>query len=46
MIPFIIARLFRALVVLFLTVTFVFVILRVSGDLPSRCWAISLRLKH
>lgn len=32
MISFIIARVFRALVVLFLTVTFVFVILRVSGD--------------
>jgi peptide/nickel transport system permease protein len=32
MIPFIIARFFRALVVLFLTVTFVFIILRVSGD--------------
>ncbi|MFK4808680.1 ABC transporter permease [Devosia sp. ZW T5_3] len=32
MISFILARLFRALVVLFLTVTFVFIVLRVSGD--------------
>lgn len=32
MISFILARLFRALVVLFLTVTFVFIVLRMSGD--------------